>query len=196
MRQRSLLLAMAFGATALLGGCDSLSLPEIDLSGFFGGNHPAARPMASLDVVQQQPDLTLRFHGMELADSTVDPQANEISLHFAAEADAHVIADVQRSAPDWIVGAQAKGDTATIIASKDVDFTTVRGADGFELTLKPRQTAATPEAAPVEPVQTDTLRGDASDPGTDGEIDGLQREGLRGAFGVDDKTDASSGSGL
>lgn len=196
MRQRALLLAMAFGATALLSGCDSLSLPDIDLSGFFGGNHPAARPMASLDVVQQQPDLTLRFHGMQLADSSVDPQANEISLHFAGDADANVIADVQHSAPDWIVGAQAKGDTATIIASKDVDFSTTRYADGFELTLKPRQTASAPEAAPVEPVQTESLRGDASDPGKDGEIDGLQREGLRGAFGVDDKADTLSGSGL
>src|SRR5512146_1278967 len=194
MRHRAVFLAMALGATAFLGGCESIGLPDIDLSGFFSGNHPAERPTATLDVVRQQPDLMLRFRGMALKDSSVDPQSNEITLHFAGDADAGVIADVQHSAPDWIVGTQAKGDTATIIASKDVEFSISPEPDGFDLTLKPKQAA--PEAAPTEPVQTEPLRGDTSDAGGGGGVDGWQREGLRGAFGVDDKTEAQSGSGL
>jgi hypothetical protein len=194
---RAVLLALVFGATALIAGCDSLptiDLPDIDLSGFFDGNHAETKATASLDVVQQQPDLTLRFHGMALKDSDVDAGSNEITLHFDDKADAGVIADVQHSAPDWIAGANADGDTATIVANKDVEFSTAPQPDGFDLTLTPRKVAKAPSAAPTEPIETESLRGDAID--APGEIDGLQREGLRGAFGVDDDTGTSSGSGL
>ena len=188
MRHRALLV-LAFGATALVAGCDSLPnyVPHIDLSGLFDGNRPAATPAQTLDVVQMTPDLALRFHGMTLADSKVDPGSNEITLHFAGAANAGVIADIQRAAPDWIAGAQSNGDTATIIASKDVSFSTAPTTDGFALILKPNAVAAPPQAAPTAPVETDALRGDvaAIEGGT---VDGLQREDLRGAFGIDDKT--------
>jgi hypothetical protein len=164
-------------------------LPRIDLSGIFDGNHPATQP-ATLDVVQRDPDLTLRFHIMTLKDSTVDPASNEITLRFDGNPDAAVIADIQHSAPDWIAGTHTNGDAATIVASKDVEFSTVPDADGFELTLKPRGANAVPMAAPTEPVETDPLRGDTK--AADDEIDGLQREDLRIAFGVP----APSDSGL
>lgn len=192
---RAASLAAIFGITASIAGCDSLpTLPRIDLSGWFDGNHGPAQTTASLDVVQRDPDLTLRFHKVSLKDSNVDPGSNEITLHFNGEADAAVIADIQRSAPDWIAGTQAKGDTATVVASKDVEFSTKPEADGFDLTLRPRTMAnGAPAAAPTTPVETDSLRGDTPDAGTNGEIDGLQREGLRGAFGVDDQANANSG---
>lgn len=187
---RAAFLAVAFSAAALIAGCDSL--PHIDLSGIFDGNHPAAQT-ASLDVVQRDPDLTLRVHGIALKDSHVDPGSNEITLHFDGPANTAVIADIQRSAPDWIAGTQTSGDAATIVASKDVEFATTPKADGFDLTLKPRAVNALPVAAPTEPVETDPLRGDAKDASVDGQIDGLQREDLRTAFGVDN---APANSGL
>jgi hypothetical protein len=179
---RAALLAVALSATALIAGCDSL--PHIDLSGIFDGNHPSAQT-ASLDVVQRAPDLMLRFHNIALKDSNVDPGSNEITLHFDGNADAAVIGDIQRSAPEWIAGTQTNGDAATIVASKDVEFSTAPEADGFDLTLKPRAARAVPMAAPTEPVETDPLRGDTKDSNASGEIDGLQREDLRVAFGVD-----------
>lgn len=179
---RAAFLTVALSTAALTAGCDSLpELPHIDLSGIFDGNHSATQP-ATLDVVQRDPDLTLRFHRMMLKDSAVDSAANEITLHFDSNADAGVIADIQRSAPDWIAGTHTNGDTATIVASKDVEFSTVPEADGFDLTLKPRAANAAPMAVPTEPVETDMLRGDTKDAGA--EIDGLQREDLRIAFGV------------
>jgi hypothetical protein len=191
--RRAAVLAIAFSAAALVAGCDSLpELPHIDLSGIFDGNHPAAQT-ASLDVVQRDPDLTLRFHKMALKDSNVDPASNEITLHFDGKADAAVIADIQRSAPDSIAGTHTNGDSATIVASKDVEFETTPQADGFDLTLKPRAAGAAPMAAPTEPVETGLLRGDTKAAEAGGEIDGLQREDLRIAFGVDD---AQAGSGL
>lgn len=179
---RATLLAVAFSAVALVAGCDSL--PHIDLSGIFDGNHPETQT-ASLDVVQTNPDLTLRFHRIALKDSHVDPGSNEITLHFDGSADAAVIADIQRSAPGWIAGTQTNGDAATIVASKDVEFSTAPEADGFELTLKPRTADAIPVAAPMEPVETDPLRGDTKAVDANDQIDGLQREDLRIAFGVD-----------
>jgi hypothetical protein len=187
---RAAFLAVAFSATALIAGCDSL--PHIDLSGIFDGNHPAAQT-ASLDVVQRDADLMLRVHGIALKDSHVDPGSNEITLHFDGPADTAVIADIQRSAPDWIAGTQTNGDAATIVASKDVEFTTTPEADGFDLTLKPRAANSAPMAAPTEPVQTDPLRGDTKAAEANDDIDGLQREDLRTAFGVDN---TSSDSGL
>lgn len=194
MRSRAAFLAAAFAATALTAGCESLpALPKIDLSGWFDGNHGMAQT-ASLDVVQREPNLTLRFHKLALKDSNVDPGSNEITLHFNGNADPAVIADIQHSAPDWIAGTQAKDDTATIVASKDVEFSTTPEADGFDLTLTPRAVAnAVPTAAPTVSVETESLRGDATDPGAGGEIDGLQREDLRGAFGVDNLPDTSNG---
>lgn len=191
--RRALLLAASLSAVLAVAGCDSLpSLPRIDLSGVFGGNHPAVQP-ASLDVVQREPDLTLHFRGLTLKDSNIDYGSNEITLHFNGSADPAVIADVQRSAPDWIAGTQTNGDAATIVASKDVDFSTALAADGFELTLKPR--SAAPVAAPTEPVETDPLRGDTKETSTNDGIEGLQREDMRTAFGVDDQSTAA-GSGL
>ncbi|HEY2032107.1 MAG TPA: hypothetical protein VGH02_00320 [Rhizomicrobium sp.] len=187
MRSRAAFLAAAFAATAFASGCDSLpDMPSIDLSGWFDGNHGTTQT-ASIDVVQREPDLTLRIHKLALKDSSVDPGSNEITLHFTGNADPAVIADIQRSAPDWIAGTQAKDDTATIVASKEVEFSTTPEADGFDLILKPRVVAnAAPVAAATVSVETDSLRGDTADAG--GEIDGLQREGLRGAFGVDDRS--------
>lgn len=191
--RRALLLAASLSTVLMAAGCDSLpSLPRIDLSGIFDGNHPAA-PSASLDVIQREPDLTLHFHRMALKDSNVDPGSNEITLHFNGNADAAVIGDVQRSAPDWIAGTQTNGDAATIVASRDVEFSAIQQGDGFDLILKPRTASAIPMAAPTEPVETDPLRGDTKD-ANDG-VDGLQREDMRTAFGVDDQSN-SSGSGL
>jgi hypothetical protein len=188
--RRAAILVAAFSAASLIAGCDSLpELPHIDLSGIFDGNHPATQP-ATLDVVQRDLDLTLRFHKMTLKDSTVDPASNEITLRFDGTPDAAVIADIQHSAPDWIAGTHTNGDAATIVASKDVEFTTTPETDGFDLTLKPRVAKAAPVAAPTEPVETGILRGDTKDAGA--EIDGLQREDLRIAFGVP----APSDSGL
>ncbi|HWA30739.1 MAG TPA: hypothetical protein VG867_06565 [Rhizomicrobium sp.] len=193
--RHSALLILAFGATALVAGCDSLPdyVPHIDLSGLFGGNQPAQTPAQTLDVVQMTPALALRFRGVTLKDSKIDPGSNEITLRFADKANAGVVADIQRAAPDWIAGAQSSGDTATVVARKDVVFSTAPTTDGFVLILKPNETADAPEAAPTEPVETGTLRGDvaAADGGT---IDGLQREDLRGAFGVDGKTRPLTGS--
>jgi hypothetical protein len=192
--RRTVLLAAAFIATALTAGCDSLPvLPEIDLSGWFDGNHSAAQT-ASLDVVQRAPDLTLRFHKLSLKATSVDPASNEITLHFNGNADPTVIADIQHSAPDWIAGTQAKDDTATIVASKDVEFSTAPEADGFDLTLKPRTVSnVAPMAAPTVSVETDPLRGDTTDASAGDEIDGLQREGLLSAFGVDDQPNTGAG---
>lgn len=193
MRHRAILI-LAFGATALVAGCDSLPdyVPHIDLSGFFGGNRPATAPAQTLDVVAMQPDLILRFHGAMLKDSNVDGGSNEITLRFTDKANAGVIADVQHAAPGWIAGAQSEGDTATIVANKDVSFSTVPAPDGFILILKPDETASAPQGAATEPVETDALRGDVA--ATDGgAIDGLQREDLRGAFGVDGKTEPLTG---
>jgi hypothetical protein len=186
--RRAAVLAAAFSMAALTAGCDSLpELPHIDLSGIFDGNHSAAQS-ASLDVVQRDPDLTLRFHRMLLKDSTVDPTSNEITLRFNGDVDAGVIGDIQRSAPDWIAGTHTNGDAATIVASKDVEFTTTPEPDGFDLTLKPRAANALPVAAPTEPVETDPLRGDTKEAGA--EIDGLQRKDLRIAFGVPEPSDS------
>jgi hypothetical protein len=187
---RAAFLIAAFSAAALVAGCDSL--PHIDLSGIFDGNHPAAQT-ASLDVVQRDPDLTLRFRKMMLKDAKVDAGSNEITLHFDGNADATVIADVQHSAPDWIAGTQTNGDTATIVASKDVEFSTAPDADGFELTLKPRMASAAPVAAPTEPVETTPLRGDQKDAAATDEVDGMQREDLRTAFGVDPQAEPTAG---
>lgn len=191
--RRTSFLAAVFAATALTAGCDSLpELPKIDLSGWFDGDHGTAQT-ASLDVVQREPDLTLRFHRLALKDTKIDSGSNEITLHFDGNVDAGVIADIQRAAPDWIAGTQTKDDTATIVASKDVEFSTAPEADGFDLTLKPRVVAsAAPLAAPTVPVDTDSLGGDEADAGA-GEIDGLQREGLLSAFGVDDAPDSGNG---
>jgi hypothetical protein len=104
-----------------------------------------------------------------------------------------VIADIQRSAPDWIAGTQTNGDTATIVARKDVEFSTAPASDGFELTLKPRVASAVPVAAPTEPVETDLLRGDQKDAAADGDVDGMQREDLRTAFGVDPQPEPTAG---
>jgi hypothetical protein len=191
--RRATFLAAAFSVAALIAGCDSLpTLPRIDLSGIFDGNHPAMQT-ASLDVVESNPDLTLRFHKLALKDSHVDAGSNEITLQFEGKADATLIADIQRSAPDWIAGTQINGDTATIVASRDVDFSTTPDADGFDLMLKRRAVNAAPSAAPTEPVEEAPLRGDTKDAG---EIDGLQREDLNVAFGVDNKSDGASGAGL
>ncbi|MBS0273699.1 MAG: hypothetical protein JSR55_04705 [Proteobacteria bacterium] len=179
---RAAFLIAAFSAITFIAGCDSL--PHIDLSGIFDGNHPATRP-ASLDVVQRDPDLTLRFHKMALKDSKVDPGSNEITLHFDGNADAAVIAGIQQSAPDWIAGTQTNGDTANIVARKDVEFSTAPSPDGFELTLTPRTASAAPIAAPTEPVEAIPLRGDQKEAAADGDVDGMQREDLRNAFGVD-----------
>jgi hypothetical protein len=192
--RRATFLAAAFSVAALIAGCDSLPiLPRIDLSGIFDGNHPAAQT-ASLDVIESNPDLTLRFHKLALKDSHVDAGSNEITLQFEGNADAALIADIQRSAPNWIAGTQINGDTATIVASKDVDFSTRPAADGFDLTLKQRAANAAPSAAPTEPVEEAPLRGDTNDAGLSGDIDGAQREDLNVAFGVDDKS--ASGAGL
>lgn len=191
--RRAIFLATALAATGLTAGCDSLpELPKIDLSGWFDGNHGTAQ-VASLAVVQRDPNLTLRLHGLSLKDSSVDPGSNEITLHFNGAADASVIADIQRSAPDWIAGTQAKDDTATIVASKDVEFSTAPEANGFDLTLTPRAVPNAASAAPTVSAETDSLRADATDANAGGEIDGLQREGLRSAFGIDDQSDASNG---
>jgi len=187
---RAAILIVAFSAAGFIAGCDSL--PHIDLSGIFDGNHPATQT-ASLDVVQRDPDLTLRFHKIALKDSRVDPGSNEITLHFDGNPDAAVIADIQHSAPDWIAGTQINGDTATIVARKDVEFSTAPAADGFELTLTPRMASAAPVAAPTEPVETDLLRGDQKDAAADGDVDGMQREDLRTAFGVDPQPDPTAG---
>lgn len=185
---RAAFLIAAFSAAALIAGCDSL--PHIDLSGIFDGNRPAVQP-ASLEVVQRDPDLMLRFHRMALKDSTVDQGSNEITLHFDGKPDSAVIADVQRSAPDWIAGTQTNGDAATIVASKDVEFLTEPAADGFELTLKPRTAGMAPIAAPTEPVEADPLRGDQKD--ADGDVNGMQREDLRMAFGVNPQSEPTAG---
>ena len=182
--RRTAYLAIVLAATALTAGCDSLpALPRLDLSGWFGGNHGPERTEASLDVVQREPDLTLRFHKVSLKNSSIDPGSNEITLHFNGNADTTVIADVQRSAPDWIAGTQAKDDTATIVASKDVEFSVTPEADGFDLTLKPR-VASAPAAAPTTPVETDPLRGPSPDADAKDGVDGLQREGMLDAFGA------------
>lgn len=193
-RHRIAALAAALSATALLAGCDSLpELPHIDLSGIFDGNHGAPKS-ASLDVIQSEPDLTLRFHKLTLKDTSIDLASNEITLRFNGEADAQVIADIQRSAPDWIAGTHANGDTATIVASKDVEFSTAAAPDGFDLTLKPRAVAgAVPDAAPTVSVEAESLPGDDQDNGGGGPIDGLQREDLRIAFGVNDNTNPTDG---
>ena len=193
-KDRAVLIAAAFTATALIGGCDSLpALPEIDLSGWFNGNHGTAQ-LASLDVVQREPDLILRFHNLSLKDSSIDAGANEITLHFNGKADPGVIADIQRSAPEWIAGTQAKDDTATVVASKDVEFLTAPGAEGFDLTLKSRDIArAAPALVPTVPIEADDLRGEATDADPGGEIDGLQREGMLDAFGTDGPPDIRSG---
>ena len=91
-------------------------------------------------------------------------------------------------APDWIAGTHTNGDAATIVTSKDVEFTTTPEPDGFDLTLKPRAANALPVAAPTEPVETDPLRGDTKEAGA--EIDGLQRKDLRIAFGVPEPSDS------
>lgn len=192
--RRTLFLIAALSVAALMAGCDSLpALPRIDLSGIFDGNHPAAQ-VASLDVVENNPDLTLRFHKLTLKNSHVDAGSNEITLQFDGKADAGLVADVQRSAPDWIAGTQINGDTATIVASKDVDFSTRPDADGFDLMLKRRIANTAPSAAPTEPVEEAPLRGDTNDAGLSGNIDGMQREDLNLAFGADDKP--ASGAGL
>lgn len=189
---RAVFLAVAFSAAALMAGCDSLDLPRIDLSGIFDGNHPATQ-VASLDVAERSPDLTMHFHRLALKDSHVDTSSNEITLQFDGKADAALIADVQRSAPDWIAGTQINGDTATIVASKDVEFSTAPNADGFDLMLKQRVTNAAPAAAPTEPVEETPLRGETKDAG---DVDGMQREDLQVAFGVDDKSDGTGAGGL
>jgi len=195
MRRRHLLLIPTLSATLLIGGCDSLpSLPRVDLSGWFGGNHGDA-PAASLDVVSRDPDLTFRFHKLALAGSNVDAGSNEITLHFTGPVDSNLVADIQRSAPDWIAGAQANGDTATIVAKRDVEFSTTRLADGFDLTLKPKSTG-TPLAAPTTPVETDPLRGAEPNADTSGNVDGMQREGMLTGFGADDRADPANNSGL
>ena len=183
--QRTALLAAAFAAIAFVSGCDSLpALPEIDLSGWFNGNH-GKTSAASLDVVQHEPDLIFRVHNLSLKDFTVDPGANEITLHFNDNADPAVIADIQRSAPEWIAGAQAKEDAATIVANRDVEFSAVPEPEGFDLTLRPRAVAsAKAVTSPVEPVETNLLRGDSSEADAGAEVDGLQREGLLDAFGA------------
>lgn len=188
--RRTVPMAAALGAILLLAGCDSL--PRIDLSGWFGGNHGEEKT-ASLDIVTREPDLTFRFHKLNLTGSNVDAGSNEITLHFTGPVESDLIADVQRSAPDWIAGAQASGDTATIVAKKDVDFSTTRVADGFDLTLKPRMASA-PLAAPTTPVEADPLRGPEPNVDPSGNVDGLQREGMLMGFGADDH--AGSGSGL
>lgn len=190
--RRAVFLALAFSAAAFVAGCDSLDLPRIDLSGIFDGNH-AETQVASLDVVEHNPDLTIRFHRLALKDSHVDAGSNEITLQFDGKANATLIADVQRSAPDWIAGTQINGDTATIVASKEVEFSTAPDADGFDLTLKQRPVNAVPVAAPTEPVEETPLRGDTKDAG---DVDGMQREDLQVAFGVDDKSDGAADSGL
>jgi hypothetical protein len=193
--RRNIPLAAAFGATLLIAGCDSLpSLPRIDLSGWFNGNHGEEKT-ASLDVVERAPDLTFRFHKLILTGSNVDAGSNEITLHLAGPIDSSLIADIQRSAPDWIAGAQANGDTATIVAKKDVDFSTTRISDGFDLTLKPRIPGA-PTAAPTTPVETDPLRGAEPNANASGEVDGLQRQGMLMGFGVDDPASPSTANGL
>jgi hypothetical protein len=187
MRPRRLAsLTAALAVIALTAGCDSLpSLPRIDLSGWFDGNHGPA-PAASLDVVQREPDLTFRFHKLALKDSSVDPGSNEITLRFTGPVDSALIADVQRSAPDWIAGTHVADDTATIVAKKDVEFATMPQADGFDLTLKPKLAAA-PLAAPTTPVETDPLRGAMPDADASGNVDGLQRQGMLDAFGANDQ---------
>ena len=178
--------------TALVAGCDSLpTLPEIDLSGWFGGNH-GTQQIASLDVVQREPYLIFHFHKLALKDASVDPGSNEITLHFDGDADPAIITDVQRSAPDWIAGTQVKDNSATIVAGKDVEFSTTPDGDGFNLTLKPRAIAdAGPAAAPTVAVETDSLSGDTASP--DADIDGLQREGSRDPFGAPDPSTARDG---
>jgi hypothetical protein len=181
-------LAPALAVIALTAGCDSLpSLPRIDLSGWFDGNHGPSQTEASLDVVQREPDLTFRFHKLALKDSSVDAGSNEITLHFAGPVDSTLITDVQQSAPDWIAGTHVAGDTATIVAKRDVAFSTAPQADGFDLTLTPKL-AAPPQAAPTTPVEIDPLRGTSPNAGTSGEVDGLQRQGMLDGFGVNDQT--------
>ena len=183
--RRTSLLIVSLAFASLAAGCDS-----IDLSGiFFDGNRPAVTP-ASFDVVQQDSDLALRFHGVTLKDANADPGSNAITMHFVGNADADLLADVQKRAPDWIMGTQANADSGTIVAKKDVEFATAPTADGFTLTLKARSTAdATPSAAPTVPVQTDPLRSDVNETVSGAAVEGVQRGDLRGAFGVNDKSE-------
>jgi hypothetical protein len=188
-------LVAALGVTLLIAGCDSLpTLPRIDVSGWFDGNH-GEKKAASLDVVEHDNGLIFRFHKLALIGSNVDAGSNEITLHFSDPVGSGLIADVQSSAPDWIAGAQANGDSATIVAKKNVDFSTTRVADGFELTLKPRMTGA-PLAAPTTPVETDPLRGVEPAANSSEDLDGLQKEGMLTGFGVDGSPDTSTGNGL
>jgi hypothetical protein len=193
--RRNIPLAVAFGATLLIAGCDSLpSLPRIDLSGWFDGNHGSGQT-ASLDIVERTPNLTFRFHKLALKDSSVDAGSNAITLHFSSPVDNALIADVQRSAPDWIAGTHVADDTATIVAKKDVAFSTAPQADGFDLTLTPKLAAA-PLAAPTTPVETDPLRGVEPNADTSHAVDGLQREGMLTGFGVERQTGPGTGNGL
>jgi hypothetical protein len=191
--RRNIPLAAALGAALLIAGCDSLpSLPRIDLSGWFNGNH-GEEQTASLDIVARAPDLTFRFHKLALTGSHVDRGSNAITLQFAGPVDSSLIADVQRSAPDWIAGTQTNGDTATVVAKRDVDFSTAPVADGFDLILKPRM-AGVPLAAPTTPVETEPLRGAEPNGNASDDVDGLQREGMLTGFGTDDHP--GSGTGL
>jgi len=184
MARRILFIGALGFVVAQLAGCETVRSVEnyLDID-------PGASSAASFELVQDRPSLDLRFHGVALKDSNVDAGSNAIALHLDSDADAQLMAQVQRRVPDWIVATHTDGGTATIVARSDVAFSTVPQPDGFDLLMTAHTTeaaaAAPPAAAPTVAVQTTSLRSEM--PQAAAPVDGLQNEGLRGAFGVDDK---------
>jgi hypothetical protein len=157
---------------AVLAGCEDVtqfvdSNLGTDLAATFGAEK-------SVEITQDQPMLQARFRGTSLVSAT--PDVNEIALTLSTRADAQLFADLQRRAPDWIIGTQVSGNTAIVVARDDATFSAAPVDDGFLLSIAHRSVPALADNA-------DALRGEEESAKPEAVPDGMQMDNLRAAFG-------------
>ena len=166
MIARPFLLVAALAAVASFSGCDTISGMTSWLPNIGSSNAPA------FEVAQDKPSLAIQFHGVVLQSAKADENGTEIALELDHRADAAEFADVQRRAPDWILGTHTDGNMANIVARSAADLSAEPTADGFILKIVPRTVAvALPDDADAMSAQEDPLIG-------------MQRESPGAAFGV------------